>query len=175
MKKSIILFVFIQTLMISAQNRLESGKTYNQVIIESKGYPIEAYYFILKSDTLFYQAKNGTGMQKMSLADVDLIQKQISTKSNSGKIIGGIVGLVGGIAYAASTVHTETDGMFEVTTMDTWPIYVFGLVGIALGYAIDESAEEWETIYNKSSPHISFIPFSSNGTRGCQLAVHYKF
>ena len=74
------------------------------------------------------------------------------------------------------TKETKTTGFLEETTIQTWPIYVFTLVGTLGGYLIGASIESWDTIYSKDDASIlKNINIGTTARGGVAVSYHLNF
>ncbi len=166
--KKIYLFLFILVFtfpMLGQQNI--NGKTINRGrIYTTDSLLIEGQYIVISSDSVEFYQKDSQERYIFGLAKVNKIEQYDGNWGNTGAWIGGIVGLGAGIGVALGTKETERTGYLEVTTIQTWPIYLFTLVGTLGGYLIGASSEDWKTVYSKTTAFLKDFKIENNRNYG---------
>lgn len=93
--------------------------------------------------------------KSVSFNDVTKLEFKSGDKGVKGSTIGTLIGCGIGVVYAVSTIKTETEDNYfytqKTTTMQTWPIYVFGLGGALLGWVIGQSSPTFTTLYDEGT------------------------
>lgn len=149
--KLFFLFVMVFSFQLFAQESYEGmtvgrGKIY---LPDSK--VIEGQYLVFKEDSLEYYIEKSKQRYILNLQDVSMVKEYGGHNGDSGVLWGGILGTSIGVVVALGTKKTERDGFIETTTIQTWPIYLFGAGGALLGYLIGKSSENWKTVYKNDT------------------------
>lgn len=149
---AIIILAFFGSLTVLAQSRGAVGnKSFDRGrMAMTDSTVLDVRQVVLLKDSVEYYARGSFNRHAMSLSEVTLIEEYKGDHGTAGMWIGSLLGGGIGVAVALGTKDTKTTGMFQETTIQTWPIYVFTLAGGLIGYAIGSSAESWETVYKPS-------------------------
>jgi len=131
---------------------------------------IDGQYIVFSDDSLEYYLSNSEQRHVMSLDEVKEVSKYGGHYGNTGMWVGTIGGAIIGVVVALGTEETETSGFVQTTTIQTWPIYVFTLVGGLAGMLIGQSAEDWETVYSNKISFLENININSN-----QFGTHISY
>lgn len=109
--------------------------------------------------TLMKNANIGEGTilaadKSMSFNEVNKLEFKSGDKGAAGSIIGSLLGCGIGVVAALATVETETvdHGWYieETTTMQLWPIYLFGIGGAFVGYMVGRNSPKYTPLYDES-------------------------
>ncbi|MBI5471344.1 MAG: hypothetical protein HY961_03265 [Ignavibacteriae bacterium] len=148
MKKTTILFVAL-VIAVPLFGQTNRDRAIDRGRIHVAGSQmIECQHLVLSGDTVEYYAKESSSRYALGLKSVNLIEEYRGNNGSTGSLVGALLGAGIGVAVALGTKETKTTGIFEETTIQTWPIYVGTLLGGVIGYAIGNSAESWEPIYS---------------------------
>jgi hypothetical protein len=118
---------------------------------------------------------------------VNKLEYKVGDKSMSGGITGTLVGCGVGIIIALSTSKTEEKDHFwgteKTTTIQTWPIYLFGVAGGFFGLAQGKNSVIYETLHdgtvnsmhNPPELKLTFLPSHFLLERAAYLSLSYQF
>lgn len=155
----LIAVIVISALPLRAQTRQwsESKAISKGRIVTTDQEVIEGQHMVVSSDSVQYYVKASTIRYAMGLNEVNSIEEYQGDYGTTGTVVGALVGGGIGLAVALGSKETKSTRFFEETTIQTWPIYAFTLVGGLLGYAIGSNAESWGIVYD--SRRAFFDPF----------------
>ncbi len=172
-KGTIILLVIAFFAPVFAQQNMEGTAINQGKIFTTDNQVIDGQYLVFSKDSLEYYKENSEVRNVLHLRQVNEVQKYDGNYGTAGMWIGGIAGGAIGVAVALGTKETKRTGFFEETTIQTWPIYVFTIVGTLGGYLIGSSMESWDTVYsNDTSSLLKNINLGTTAKGG--IAVSYR-
>ncbi|NTW88618.1 MAG: hypothetical protein HGB26_05745 [Desulfobulbaceae bacterium] len=180
--KKIFLILFVSVFCSPVFGQQES--TENKAISRGKIFTtdsqvIEGQYIVISKDSIEYYVKNSQVRNALNLNQATKVLEYRGNYGSTGGWIGFGVGLGVGIAVAVGSAETKTSAYVEETTIQTWPIYVFPLVGGLVGYLIGKGVDDWGTVYsskNKSTTaFLKNIDIKQNSFRGVAVSYNVHF
>ena len=135
-KGTIILLVIAFFAPLFAQQNMEGTALNRGKIFTTDNQVIDGQYLVFSKDSLEYYKENSQARNVLHLSQVNEVQQYNGNYGTAGMWVGGLVGVGVGVAVALGTKETKSSGFIEETTIQTWPIYVFTIVGTLAGYFI---------------------------------------
>jgi predicted outer membrane lipoprotein len=171
MKKLLILFIVAFSLPVLGQQSFE-GKSVNRGnIITTDSEIIEGQYIVFLKDSIEFYLENSQTRYVLGLNRVSEVLEYDGNYGTTGWILGGLGGCAIGVVVALGTEETENSGYIQTTTIQTWPIYLFALIGGVAGWLVGNGIEDWNTVYSKSTAFLKNINIRQNNSGG--LTVSY--
>ena len=177
MQKLILSFLLIVfSIPLFAQQNMDGQTVSRGKIFTTDSEVIEGQYIVFSKDSIEYYLKDSKIRNVLNLNQVTEVQKYDGHYGNTGIWIGGIAGCGIGVVVALGTEETTRTGMFEETTIQTWPIYVFTAAGTLIGYVIGSASEDWDTVYsNEMSSLLKNMYVKQNKYGGMSLSYTVHF
>ena len=175
-KVIVVIFVAICFVPTFAQQNMDGTAVNRGRIFTSDGQMFDGQYLVFSKDSLEYYKENSQTRNVLNLGNVDKVLKYDGNYGTTGMWIGGIAGVGIGVAVALGTKETKTTGYIQETTIQTWPIYVFAIVGTLGGYLIGSSIDSWDTIYSKDTSYLlKHINIGTTSHGGFAVSYHLNF
>ncbi len=176
MKKILlILFVVVFSFTVFGQQGFE-GKSVNRGnIYTTDSDMIEGQYIVFSKDSIEFYLENSQTRYVLGLNQVTEVLEYDGNYGNTGIWVGSFVGAGIGLAVALASEETETSGFGTTTTIQIWPIFVFGAVGTLIGYFIGQGIEDWNTVYSKSTAFLKNFNIKQNKHSGLDLFYRVYF
>lgn len=173
---TVLLVCFIAIPVLSQEPAAENKAISNGRIITTDSKMINGQYLVIGKDSVEFYEKGNPARFAIPLSQVDQIQEFKGNWGNTGMWIGCLVGCGIGVAVALGTEETTTTGYFQETTIQTWPIYLIGLGGTLVGYLIGRSAEDYDTVYSRSTSFLKNLDiYMDKEFNSVHLAYKIKF
>jgi hypothetical protein len=138
--------------------------------------PLDAKWIVITNDSIRCSLSESKEHFSVQRQQVKMITQMEGHYGLTGAIIGGLGGVVAGVAVALGTKEEETKGYLKTTTYQTWPIAVFGGLGSLVGYAIGRSAETWKKVYPSESSEGAEVSWGIGaGPGGATVALRVTF
>lgn len=177
MRKNILIFFVIAFIIPAfAQQNLDGTAVNRGKIFTNDNQIINGQYLVFSKDSLEYYKENSQVRYVLPLKQINKVDKYDGNYGTTGMWIGGIAGVGIGVAVALGTKETKTTGYIQETTIQTWPIYVFAVVGTLGGYFIGSSIDSWDTIYSKDTSYLlKHINIGTTIHGGFAVSYHLNF
>lgn len=172
-----ILFVTATAVTLAWSQSSDEARAYARSrIFTADSSLIEVDQVIISRDSVEYYIKGSQTPFVMPTSEIKTIESFKGTRGGTGSLIGSLLGAGAGVAIAVGTKETERKGIFEVTTFQTWPIYVGALVGGLIGYAIGNSVQAWDLVYTRGGrPRGSLLDLPDSRLPGQLLTYRWTF
>ncbi len=173
---TIILLVIAFFAPVFAQQNMEGTAVNQGKIFTTDNQILDGQYIVFSKDSLEYYKENSEVRNVLHLGQVNEVQQYNGNYGTAGMWLGGAVGITLGVVVALGTKETKSTGYIEETTIQTWPIYVFTILGTLGGYFIGASIDSWDTVYSKdSSSLLKHINLGTTARGGVAVSYHLNF
>jgi hypothetical protein len=172
MRKRVLIFFA----PIFGQQNMEGTAVNRGKIFTADNQILEGQYIVFSKDSLEYYKENSQVRNVLHLGQINEVQQYNCNYGTTGMWLGGAVGITLGGVVALGTKETKRTDFLGETTIQTWPIYIFTLVGTLGGYLIGASIESWDTIYSKDDASIlRNINIGTTTRGGVTVSYHLNF